>query len=234
MRAPSGLNAALQTESLVALEACDLLARGRVPHPRRLVIGGGDDARPVRAERGAPDKPSWPLRLAICWPEAASHTRAVLSYGGGDDARPVRAERGAPDRPFVALEACDLLARGRVPHARRPVIGGGDDARPVRAECGAPDTVLVALEACDLLARGRVPHPRRLVPEAVTTRAPSGLKAALRTRPSWAIRATWRLSIAEPASLASSPRTATLLHPDDQGSAPGRGSPCSATRIALS
>ena len=36
----------------------------------------------------------------------------------------------------------------------------------------------------DRRAGRRVPHPRGLVPDAVTTRLPSGLNAALSTRPS--------------------------------------------------
>ena len=81
MRLPSGLNAALDTAVLMASERlADRLAGRGVPQPRRLVIGRGDDALAVGAERRAAHRSSWPLSGSpIGLPVAASHSRAVLS-----------------------------------------------------------------------------------------------------------------------------------------------------------
>ena len=64
MRAPSGLNAALVTAPSWPLSARSSSPLRGVPHPRRAVVGGGDDARPVGAERGAPDRAVVALELA--------------------------------------------------------------------------------------------------------------------------------------------------------------------------
>ena len=55
MRVPSGLNAA-DRPALVAAQDDGLAAAIGAPDPRRLVVGGGDDARAVRAERGRGDR----------------------------------------------------------------------------------------------------------------------------------------------------------------------------------
>ena len=63
----------------VAFEAGHELPVGRVPHSRRLVGAGGDDALAVGRERGAPDMVCVAFELGDSWPLAAFHTRAVLS-----------------------------------------------------------------------------------------------------------------------------------------------------------
>ena len=56
MRLPSGLNAALNHDIFMAFERlADRLAGRGVPDPRRLVLGRGDDALAVGAERRALD-----------------------------------------------------------------------------------------------------------------------------------------------------------------------------------
>ena len=58
----------------------DRLAGRRVPEPRRLVLGRGDDALAIGAERRAFTASSCPLSGSpIGWPVAASQIRAVLS-----------------------------------------------------------------------------------------------------------------------------------------------------------
>ena len=96
----------------------------------------------------------------------------------------------------MAAEDRDRLARRRVPNPRRLVRRGRDDPRAVRRERGAPDRVAMAAEDRDRLAVATSQTRAVLSYEAVTTRAPSGEKAALWTRPSWPLRTAIALPVA--------------------------------------
>ena len=138
MRLPSGLNAALNTDSRMACERlADWLAGLGVPQPRRLVVRRGDDALAVGAERRARDTLApWPVSGSpIGLPVSASHSRAVLS----PDAVTMRLPSGLNAALHTATRmACerlaDWLAGLGVPQPRRLVRRRGDDALAVGAE----------------------------------------------------------------------------------------------------
>src|SRR5262249_7303633 len=97
--------------------AYELAAGRHVPHPRRLVPGGGDDAGLVRAEGGAPDRAvvGEAGELAAC--RRVPHPRRIV-IGGGDDARSVPAEGGTLDPLVVGVEAGKLVAGRHLPEPR--------------------------------------------------------------------------------------------------------------------
>src|SRR5271165_4036580 len=100
MRWPSGLNAALSTQSVWPSRVASAVPLA-ASHSRA-VPGGSEDALAVGAERDALD----PARVAL---EGAQRGAACgipqpsrVVMGGGDDALAVGAERGAPDPVCVA------------------------------------------------------------------------------------------------------------------------------------
>ena len=76
---PSGANATLVTILPWPTRSSDLAAGRRIPQPRRLVPGSGEDGAAVGRERHARDPVPWPSSRRISRPLAASHSRAVLS-----------------------------------------------------------------------------------------------------------------------------------------------------------
>ena len=119
---PSGLNATPRP-AVVAGQGAQALAGGRVPQPRRLVVAGGGEQPPVRAERHAAD----PAVVAGQGAQALAGGRVPqprrLVVAGGGEQPPVRAERHVPtDRrhAVVAGQGAQALAGGRVPQPRRP------------------------------------------------------------------------------------------------------------------
>ena len=118
------------------------LAHSFGPEPGGVVIGRGQDARPVGREHGRADGVPWPRRTRSSWPEAASQSRAVLSA----DAVRTRAPSG--ENTAEQTQSCGRAGRNfrPTPHCR-PAGGGSagqvaraicsEDPRPA-ARCGAP------------------------------------------------------------------------------------------------
>src|SRR5512140_156395 len=100
---------------------------GDVPDSGGGVLGGGDDAEPVRAEGGA----FHPSGVAAKLGELLARSRVPDSggeiVGCGDDAEPVRTEGGAEYLVGVAAKLGELLARGCVPDSGGGVSGRGGD-----------------------------------------------------------------------------------------------------------
>ena len=117
-RVPSGEKVADPTKSLTAQDSDFLAGRG-VPQPRGIVIGGGDDARPVRREGGTPNRNFVAAQDSDLRARRGVPQPRGLVIGGGDDARSVRRERGAPNRIVVAAQDGDRLRRSRRPTAAR-------------------------------------------------------------------------------------------------------------------
>ena len=99
--------------------------------------------------------------------------------GGRDNSRAVGAKGGRGDKAAMALELGEGDASRAVPNAGRFVFGGGDDSRAVWAEGDGDDTAAMALERNEGAPVAASQMRAVLSSEAVTTRAPSGLKAAL-------------------------------------------------------
>ena len=180
MRVPSGLNAAESTAS-VCPSAQPGAAPAAVPQPRRAVTAGGDDARPVRAERRRTDPTRVPVQDCQRLPARASHSRAVPSQL----AVTMRVPSGLNAAELTASVCPSSTASGcpsRVPQPRRAVRTGGDDARPVRAERRRVDPPVCpssTASGCPSASHSRA-VPSSL---AVTMRVPSGLNAAELTQP---------------------------------------------------
>jgi len=105
--------------------SCELLASCRVPKARRVVIRGGDDARPIGGEGRTRHRSSWPRNAMIFRPVAAFQIRAVPSQ----EAVTMRAPSGEKD-PFDSTSLWPRSATISWPvvaEARRAVIAGGDD-----------------------------------------------------------------------------------------------------------
>ena len=136
---PSGANATLVTHVSVAHESSDLSAARRVPQPRRLVRGAGQDRAAVGREGHARHHAPWPSKRRISRPLAASHSRAVLSPEPVRIVRPSGANATLVTDVRVALEASDLAAARRIPQPRRLVLGAGEDGAAVGRERHARD-----------------------------------------------------------------------------------------------
>ena len=91
--------------------------RGGVPQPRGVVLGRGEHARAVGREHGRVTRPSWPRRTRSSWPEAASHSRAVLSA----DAVSTRAPSG---ENTAEVTGSSWPRRTRAPGPRRRPTAG--------------------------------------------------------------------------------------------------------------
>ena len=63
----------------VACQRCDGVAGPRVPQPRGVVRGRGDDTRSVRPKTAKVTTSVWPASVAMALPDDASHSRAVRS-----------------------------------------------------------------------------------------------------------------------------------------------------------
>ena len=106
---------------------------------------------------------SWPRRVTISWPVAASHSLGRLVSGGGGDYAAVGADSSAGDTSFVAAEDGDSSPRGDIPDAGGLVVGRGDQSLAVGAERLRWDLSLVAAQGDDLLPGSRVPQPDGIV-----------------------------------------------------------------------
>src|SRR5438045_1760608 len=118
------------------------LARGGIPHPRRLVQAGGDDAAAVRAERRRADE-TFMLqgRGKLLARGRVPHPRPLLT--SGEDAAAVGTEARVVHLTFMLQGRDKLLPRGRVPHACLFVETASDDATAVRAEFNVSDALSV-------------------------------------------------------------------------------------------
>src|SRR5271165_2616372 len=95
----------------------------------------------------------------------------------GDDARPVGAEGGGPHLTAMPRERRDVAPEGYVPQSHGLVARRSEDVRPVRAEGDGKHRTFMSRERGDLAPGRRVPQLRGPAND-VTTRVPSGLKAA--------------------------------------------------------
>ena len=147
MRAPSGETTALRTQSSWPRRAASSLPGCRVPDPRRVVVGGGDDAGAVGREgtRSAPSPRGRAGRDLLARCRVPDPRRAVI--GGGDDAGAVGGEGRTPHPALVAAQAVisGPVVASQIRAVR--VIGGGDDAGAVGGERRAPHPVIVPNEA---------------------------------------------------------------------------------------
>ena len=172
---PSGLKAADQA-SMSGMRKSQARLAVSVPHAQGRVVGDGDNARSVRAERPAASGTPRAYGRSVT-PKEDGQALAVgakdprdIVEGTGDNERPVRQTMRKRRDPGARNEDGSTLAIG-APHPRCPVEGSGDNARSVRTKRrGIDDTLVPCEEDGDVLAIG-VPHPRCPVPEAVTMRA---------------------------------------------------------------
>ena len=107
--------------------------------------------------------PVWPVRVARCWPVAASQIRTVPSSLAVASQVPSGAIATAVTVAGVAGEGGALLAGGRVPDPHRPVVAAGGQPGAVRGDRHRRHPAGVAGEGGALLAGGRVPDPHRPV-----------------------------------------------------------------------
>ena len=118
--------------------------------------------------------------------------RCSVTAGGQDEPSVPTEDRGRDGIEVAAQNLEAVPARG-VPDPRRAVTSGADDTLSVRAEGDASDGVTVTaqnVKECSPLAARQSTGPSRSPP--VTTRRPSGLKAAART-PLWLPLSVWSL-----------------------------------------
>ena len=148
-----------ETTRHLSLDAIDqgLSFRKRLPQPRGVVVGGGQDAAAIGREHRAKNPIGVALeggeRLAVAVPQP----RGPVG-GGGQDAAAVGREYRTIDRAGVALEDGERLAVA-VPQPRRFVPGGGQDAAAVGRKRRIKDPAGVAL-ASGVRRQTQLPSPR--------------------------------------------------------------------------
>ena len=172
----------------MAFQDGDLLAALRIPDARGVVIGRRHHPLAVAAERRALHRSVWPFRTAISLPLSASQMRAVLSSRRRHHPLAVAAERRALHEAGMAFQDGDLLAALRIPDARGVVTRRRHHPLAVAAERRGQYDAGMAFQDGDLLAALRIPDARGVVVDAVTTRLPSPLNAALVTESVWPFR----------------------------------------------
>ena len=168
MRWPSGENGgAASTMPRVAFERGQQLAVAAVPHSRRLVGAGGDDALAVGRERRVQDtvRVAFELDQRVA-PLAAFHTRAVLSSLAVTMRWPSGENAACKTAAACGLRAWPAAGRWRrsTPAPSCPSLAV-TMRWPSGENAALPDTVRRGLRAwASSWPPSRVPHPRRLVP----------------------------------------------------------------------
>ena len=183
-RAPSGLKAAEQPR-WCGRGGAPALAGGGVPDAGGPVVAGGDDAGAVGAEGGRDNHVGVAAEERQLFAGGGVPDAGGAVDAGGDDAGAVGAEGGRGNPAVVAAEERQLFAGGGVPDAGGSVDAGGDDAGAVGAEGGRGNPSVWPRRAAS--SSPVAASQTRAVPSwlAVTTRVPSGLKAAELTALVW-------------------------------------------------
>ena len=178
-RVPSGLKAAEATQPLWprrSVSSSPLAASQMRAVPSWLAVTTRVPSGLKAAEATAS---VWPRRSAQLFAAGGVPDAGGSVAAGGDDAGAVGAEGGRVNRVGVAAEDAPALCRWRRPRRGRFGLAGGDDAGAVGAEGGRIDHGrLWPSRRRQLFAAGGVPDAGGPVEPAVTTRVPSGLKAA--------------------------------------------------------
>ncbi len=132
-------------------EPAELDSGRGVPDARGSVQGGGEDARPVRAENRRDDS----VLVSAHGGEGGAPGAVPDACGaverGGQHARAVGAEPRRRDAALAAFDPQNLDALGRIPDSDRVVEGCGQDAGSVRTEGGGDDAVSVSSEDASFL-----------------------------------------------------------------------------------
>ena len=186
-RAPSGEKAALRTTSSWPRRTAICLPVA-ASHSRAVLSAEAVTTRVPSGEKAAlSDLPvmaaqdgDLPCRWRRPTPARSCPHEAVTTRAPSGEKAALRTASSWPRRTATCL------AGGGVPQPRGLVQRGGDDARAVRREGGAANLTVMAAQDGDLPCPWRRPTAARSCPhEAVTTRVPSGEKAALTTASSW-------------------------------------------------
>ena len=181
-RLPRSLNAAELTQFVCPLSSAMRrlwrLARSAPYCPRRSY-----DTTAVRAECGGSDHARVSSERGDEGARISSPDPRSLVARCGDDVAAILAERGGTDYSRVTVELEDDGAGLGLPDPRSPVHRCGDDAAAILAEQRASDLACVSIELGD-----EAPVSARQIravwsTDAVTTRLPSSLNAAVVTVP---------------------------------------------------
>ena len=183
-RAPSGEKATAQTGPVCPSSVGDRLARRRVPQPRRLVLGAGEDARAVGREgdsrrRGLYGPRAWRPSCPSPRPTAAPSCRRSRSGRARRRARRRQPQTGPVWPSSVATVLPVAASHSRAVLSSEPVRTRAPSGEKATAATGpvCPSSVATGLPVA-------ASHSRAVLsPEPVRTRAPSGEKATPQTRP---------------------------------------------------
>ena len=177
---PSGLNATPQHRAGVAGQGAQVLAGGRVPQPHRLVVAGGGQQPPVRAERHRPAPRRCGrsrVRRRLAGGRVPQPHRLVVAGGGQQP--PVRAERHRRTPRRCGRSGCAGGSPVAGSHSRTvSSLAGGGQQPPVRAERHRRTPRRCGRSGCARCSPVAGSHSRTVLSSlAVASSRPSGLNA---------------------------------------------------------